>query len=237
MEITENFEKIEAINGKLGNVVRENRQMLEAQDKLSEESQEAITAFKIYSEKETPIYKDAFMGVGEAIDMIETNRQAMTAQLREHFLNPIIELNEQWKDIEKKWKNLAKPKKSLRKAQKALLKSQGKAPEKQKPGEIDKAQAKADAAEKFLRESQDQVSNAINTFQSEKNEVIRKVLDCLVTEPKKFHQLSLSTLTDIQMFVEAISGGGSESAPEDPEEELAQNGAKLMGFLEGLVNV
>ncbi|TFH29867.1 MAG: hypothetical protein E4G98_03125, partial [Promethearchaeota archaeon] len=81
-------------------LLKENRQMLEAELKLSYESAEGIQALKLYAEEETPALHDALVGTSNALNTIEENRKAMVDRIRIGFVRPFELLVDEWKAVE-----------------------------------------------------------------------------------------------------------------------------------------
>ena len=67
-------------------VLKENRQMLEAELKLSFESAQGIQAIKDYAQEETPGLKGALISISGALNAIEEDRKNLVKRIRFGFV-------------------------------------------------------------------------------------------------------------------------------------------------------
>ncbi|UYP47554.1 hypothetical protein NEF87_003839 [Candidatus Lokiarchaeum ossiferum] len=204
----------------LESVIKENSELLDSHDKLSKESAEGILELKKYGEKETPLLKDAFVGLSETLKMVEGERAKMTSELRSQFLQPMKELVAQFDQLEREIKEDESAAKKLAKIKKKLDKEKAKPAEKQKPGAIEKAEADYQNAVKIAEKEHDDVIKATAAYQEQKIRKIKECLAVIVAQHKGFHQIVLSNLTDTKMYIEMIVPEQKEEVKEAIAETL-----------------
>lgn len=223
-KLKENFSSVAAQmkenTKQLENVIKENAELLDSHDKLSKESAEGILELKKYGEKETPLLKDAFIGLSETLDMVEGERAKMTSALRGQFLNPLKELVAQFDQLEREIKEDETAAKKLSKIQKKFEKEKAKPVEKQKPGAIEKAKFAYQEAVKVAEKEHDDVIKATAAYQEQKIKQIKECLTVVVAQHKGFHRIVLSNLTDTKMYIEMIVPEQKEEVKETVEETL-----------------
>ncbi|MHA1610589.1 MAG: hypothetical protein ACTSYU_00930 [Promethearchaeota archaeon] len=186
-------------------LLKENRQMLEAELKLSYESAEGIQALKEYAEEESPALHDALIGTSEALNKIEENRKAMVNRIRVGFVRPFEKLVDEWKVVEIQKRELEQAKKLVEKAEKSLNKINAKSEDKRKDGEVEAAEENLQAANENLNQKSKIRKKKYKAFHSQKISVIKKSLRALITERKIFHEESLSVLDDVKVTLKIIN--------------------------------
>lgn len=189
-------------------MIQENRQMLEAELKLSYESAEGIQALKEYGEEETPALHDALVGASEALEQIENTRKQMVETIRVGFVHPFEDLVTQWKDVEHQKHETEQAEKQIEKYENKLEKKKAKEakdPTKIKEGEIEEVETAITDAKTNFENQKELTAQKEQALEANKLKVIKDSLGVLMKERKSFHQQSLSTLTDTKMYVDMIN--------------------------------
>ncbi|WP_457557528.1 hypothetical protein [Candidatus Harpocratesius sp.] len=188
-------------------LIKENRQMLEAELKLSLESTEGIQALKEYSEIETPVSKEALNNTSEVLKNIEKLRQKLVEQLRIGFVRPFEQLSNVWKEVEIMKKEKERAEKALEHAQKILEKKKEKkenTPEKMKENELESAEQSLSEAKSVLKEISEKLEQKEENFHNQKLKVIQNSLKVLIRERKSFHSTAKNSLENIKNSILAI---------------------------------
>ena len=192
-------------NAPMDPLLKENRQMLEAELKLSYESAEGIQALKLYAEEETPALHDALVGTSNALNTIEENRKAMVDRIRIGFVRPFELLVDEWKAVELQKRELKQAEISVEKAEKLLEKKKQKNGEKLKGREIESAEEEVQITKANFDHQMKIRKTKHKAFHTQKITVIKESLGALITERKDFHEQSLSLLDDVKVSLKNIN--------------------------------
>ncbi|MHA1775846.1 MAG: hypothetical protein ACTSWC_03670 [Promethearchaeota archaeon] len=191
-------------------IIKENRQMLEAELKLSLESNEGIQALQDYSEIETPASKEALSQISETLKKVEESRRKMVEQLRLGFLRPFEYLSDVWKEVEILKKEKQRAEKALEHANKTLVKKQEKAeknPEKMKENELELAEQEVKDAKEKLEKINYDLEQKEEEFHQKKLNIIKNSFKVLIEQRKQFHNQSKENIEKVKPPVLAIKVG------------------------------
>lgn len=197
-------EKFKLTNAALAGVIKENSEMLLANEKLSKESKEGIASLKNYANTETPAVKEAFNNISQALEQIEGNREKMVAQLRKDYIAPLNKLIEGWKTLQTEIKEADDAAKKLEGAKKDLEKVKAKPAEKKKPNEEEQAAAKLTAAQEKATKEGDDVAKATAKFNEEKIKALKDALNVLADSQKDFYAKAVQLLDGSKTKIAAI---------------------------------
>lgn len=197
-------EKFKLTNAALAGVIKENTEMLAANEKLSKESKESIASLKNYANTETPAIKEAFNNISQALEQIEASREKMVAQLRKDYLAPLNKLIEGWKTLQTEIKEADDAAKKLEGAKKDLEKVKAKPAEKKKPNEEEQANAKLTAAQEKASKEAEDVAKATAKFNEEKVKTLKDALNMLADTEKDFYSKAAQLLEASKTKIAAI---------------------------------
>lgn len=196
--------KIQSLTGEIAKVIKENNEMLNANLRLSKESNEAISSLKSYAQKESAAMQDALVGVSTALETIEKNRQDMVAKLQAEYIGPLNQLMEQWKGLQTTLSAAEKAEKDLESKQKDLEKKKAKPAEKVKPGEIEEAESKVQAATSANAQAKEQAASATAKFNELKVNTLKSSFHALASIEEEFYSSSAKMLGESAAKVNAI---------------------------------
>ena len=196
--------KIQSLTGEIAKIIKENNEMLNANLRLSKESNEAIISLKTYSQKESASLQEALLGVSNALETIEKNRQEMVAKLQAEYIAPLNHLMEQWKALQNTLSAAEKAEKDLDSKQKDLEKKKAKPAEKVKPGEIEEAENKVQSALTTNQNAKDEAALATAKFNELKVNTLKSAFHALASIEQEFYMTSANLLSESDSKVNAI---------------------------------
>lgn len=189
---------------KIEEVISENKDYLDVEQKLAKEHKEGIEALKEYGNVETPSLKDAMNSLAGMYETVAQAREEKVEELQQNFISPMNELLEKFKTKKKELEEAEDAKKDYEKAQKKLDKLESKPEEKQKPEKISAAKVALEEAKKKYEKEEAEAKKATEKFNKEKLETMKSVLSDLTEAEKKFHQKALGLLETVRKKAEAI---------------------------------
>lgn len=196
--------KFQSLTGEIAKIIKENNEMLNANLRLSKESNEAIMSLKTYSQKESASFQEALLGVSNALETIEKNRQEMVAKLQAEYIAPLNNLMEQWKSLQTTLSAAEKAEKDLDSKQKDLEKKKAKPAEKVKPGEIEEAESKVQSALTTNQSAKDEAALATAKFNELKVNTLKNSFHALASIEQDFYKSSAKLLGESDAKVNAI---------------------------------
>nr|MDO8109339.1 hypothetical protein [Candidatus Sigynarchaeota archaeon] len=199
------YAKLSKQNVELMNLVKENKEFLEATQALVKESTEAIGSLKTYASNETPAIKDAFTSVSESLESVEQSRSEMVAKLQEQFLGPLTTLTEEYKKLSTQMSADEKANKDLEKAKADLDKVKKKPAEKAKPGEAEGADAKIKAAQEKATKEREAVVKMTGEFTEAKVKVMKDALAKLIDLEDEFYKKAAEMIQSSKAKIAAIN--------------------------------
>ncbi len=203
----------------INKMIKENNQYLNAELNVAKESKEGIDSLKAYGDTETPSLKDALNSLAATYEAIEEARKEKVTQLQDNFIKPLNELLLGFKALNTEMKEKDSADKALEKAQNQLEKAKGKAPERLKPGEVEKAESAVKEAESKALKEDANAKAASEAFGTKKIETLKIVLQKLIDAEKAFHEKALDAITSVKEKAKAIKVEEAKVEAEAPKEE------------------
>ncbi|MFX1388756.1 MAG: BAR domain-containing protein [Promethearchaeota archaeon] len=191
-------------NNKISEIIKESNRYINAEENVSKEIKEAVTALKSYSETETPSLGQAINSLADTFQIIETERLDKVTKLRDEYINPLNELLIDLKKLQTEQSEAEKAAKDLEKAEKSLNKAKSKPKEKLKPNEVELAESKLKAAKEKVTKEENDAKLATEEFNKSKLETMQKVLKKIVDIEKVYHEKILQSIERLKQKAEII---------------------------------
>lgn len=190
---------------KISEIIKESNRYINAEERISKEIEETVTALKSYAETETPSLGQAISSLANTFEIIEAERLDKVKKLRDEYIAPLDELVINLKTLQTEQGEAAKAAKEHEKAEKQLNKLKGKAKEKLKPNEIENAESKLKAALEKSEKEKNDVKLVTEEFNKAKLVTMQKVLRAMVDIESVYHQKILDSITGVKEKAEAIN--------------------------------
>ncbi len=191
-------------NNKISEIIKESNRYINAEENVSKEIKEAVTALKSYAETETPSLGQAINSLADTFQIIETERLEKVTKLRDEYINPLNELLINLKKLQTEQSEAEKAAKELEKAEKSLSKKKSKPKEKLKPNEIELAESKLKAAKEKVAKEENDAKLATEEFNRSKLETMQNVLKKIVDIEKGYHEKILQSIEKLKEKAEII---------------------------------
>lgn len=192
-------------NNKISEIIKESNRYIDAEEKISREIKQTVTALKSYAETETPSLGQAISSLANTFEIIESERLDKVTKLRDEFIAPLNELVISLKKIQTEQGEAKKAAKEQEKAEKQLRKVKNKPVEKLKPNELENAESKLKAAQEKSDKEENDVKVVTEEFNKAKLETMQKVLKTMVDIESTYHQKILDSITSVKEKAEAIN--------------------------------
>ena len=212
------------VNNKISEIIKESNRYINAEERISKEIKETVTALKSYAETETPSLGKAISSLANTFEIIESERLEKVTKLREEYIAPLNELVIDLKKLQTEQGEAEKAAKAQEKAEKQLNKVKNKPKEKVKPNELENAESKLKAAQEKSDKEENDVKVATEEFNKAKLETMQKVLKAIVDVESAYHQKILKAMVDIesvyhQKILDSITGVKEKAEAINIEEE------------------
>ncbi|KKK45550.1 MAG: BAR domain protein [Candidatus Lokiarchaeum sp. GC14_75] len=192
-------------NNKISEIIKTSNRYINAEEKISKDIEQAVTALKSYAGTETPSLEQAINSLANTFEIIETERLDKVKKLRDEFVAPLNALVIDLKKLQTEQGEAEKAAKAQEKAEKQYNKVKNKPEEKVKPNELENAENKLKAAKEKLDKEEKDVKMTTETFNKAKLETMQKVLNTMVDVESTYHQKILDSITGVKEKVEAIN--------------------------------
>jgi len=192
-------------SNKISEIIKESNRYINAEEKISKEIKQTVTALKSYAETETPSLGQAISSLANTFEIIESERLEKVQKLRDQYIAPLDELVINLKTLQTEQREAEKAAKEQEKAEKQLNKVKNKQKEKLKPNEIENAESKLQAAQEKSDKEENDVKVATVEFNKAKLETMQKVLKAMVDVESAYHQKILDSITSVREKAEAIN--------------------------------
>ena len=192
-------------NNKISEIIKTSNRYINAEEDISKDIEQAVTALKSYAETETPSLEQAINSLANTFEIIETERLDKVKKLRDEFVAPLNALVIDLKKLQTEQGEAEKAAKAQEKAEKQYNKVKNKPEEKVKPNELENAENKLKAAKEKLDKEEKDVKMTTETFNKAKLETMQKVLNTMVDVESTYHQKILDSITGVKEKVEAIN--------------------------------
>lgn len=187
---------IQASSGDLAKIIKESGEMLNANLRLSKESNEAIFMLKAYAEKESCSLQEALLDVSNALETIENNRKEMVLKLQVEYIHPLKSMLEEWNTLKDTVYNSERAENDLESKEKSLDKKKAKSASKVKFGEVEDAEAKLEESSIANAKMKDQTSIATNKFKELKVTTLKNSFQALASIGEEFYTSSAKILSE-----------------------------------------
>ncbi len=192
-------------NNRISEIIKETNRYINAEENVSKEIKQTVTALKNYAESETPSLGQAISSLANTFEIIESERLVKVNKLRDEFIAPLNELVINLKKLQTEQGEAEKAAKVQQKAEKQLNKVKNKPKEKLKPNELENAESKLKAAlEKSEKETND-VKVVTEEFNKAKLETMQKILKKMIGVESAYHQKILDSISKLKEKTEAIN--------------------------------
>ncbi len=192
-------------NNRISELIKESNRYINAEEKVSKEIKQTVTALKSYAESETPSLGQAIGSLANTFEIIESERLDKVKKLRDEFIAPLNELLINLQKLQTEQGEAEKAAKVQEKVEKQLSKVKNKPKEKLKPNELENAESKLKAAlEKSDKEKND-VKVATEEFNKAKLETMQKILKTMIDVESTYHQKILESISKLKEKTEAIN--------------------------------
>lgn len=191
-------------NNKISEIIKESNRYINAEENVSKEIKETITALKSYAEIETPSLAQAISSLANTFEITETERLDKVEKLRNEYIAPLNELIVNLRKLQTEQSEAEKAAKELEKAEKNLSKSKGKPKEKLKPNELELAETKLKAAKEKATKEENDVKLATEEFNKVKLETMQTVLKKIVETETSYHEKILQSIKNVKEKAEII---------------------------------
>jgi hypothetical protein len=192
-------------NNRISEIIKESNGYINAEERISKEIKQTVTALKSYAETETPSLGQAISSLANTFEIIESERLEKVQKLRDQYIAPLDELVINLKTLQTEQSEAEKAAKEQEKAEKQLNKAKNKQKEKLKPNEIENAESKLKAAQEKSDKEENDVKVATEGFNKAKLETMQKVLKAMVDIESAYHQKILDSITGVKEKAEAIN--------------------------------
>ena len=192
-------------NNRISEIIKESNRYINAEERITKEIKETVTALKSYAETETPSLGQAINSLANTFEIIESERLNKVTKLRDEYIAPLNELVIDLKKLQTEQGEAEKAEKEQGKAEKQLNKVKNKPKEKVKPNELENAESKLKAAQEKSDKEEKDVKDATEEFNKAKLETMHKVLKAIVDIESAYHQKILDSITGVKEKVEAIN--------------------------------
>ncbi|KKM05273.1 hypothetical protein LCGC14_1755770 [marine sediment metagenome] len=192
-------------NNKISEIIKTSNRYINAEEDISKDIEQAVTALKSYAETETPSLEQAINSLANTFEIIESERLEKVKKLRDEFVAPLNALVIDLKKLQTEQGEAVKAAKAQEKAEKQYNKVKNKPEEKVKPNELENAENKLKAAKEKLDKEEKDVKMTTETFNKAKLETMQKVLNTMVDVESTYHQKILDSITGVKEKVEAIN--------------------------------
>jgi tetratricopeptide (TPR) repeat protein len=192
-------------NNRISELIKESNRYINAEEKVSKEIKQTVTALKSYAESETPSLGQAISSLANTFEIIESERLDKVNKLRDEFISPLNKLLINLQKLQTEQGEAEKAAKVQDKVEKQLNKVKNKPKEKLKPNELENAESKLKAAlEKSDKEKND-VKVATEEFNKAKLETMQKILKTIIDVESAYHQKILDSISKVKEKTEAIN--------------------------------
>ncbi|MFX1427668.1 MAG: BAR domain-containing protein [Promethearchaeota archaeon] len=191
-------------NNKISEIIKESNRYINAEEGVSKEIKDAVTALKSYAETETPSLGQAISSLANTFEIIEKERLDKVTKLRDEYIGPLNELVINLKKLQTEQTEAEKAAKELEKAEKSLSKSKAKPKEKLKPNELEQAESKLKVAKEKATKEEEDVKLATEDFNKIKLETMQNVLKKIVETERSYHEKILQSIQKVEQKAETI---------------------------------
>jgi len=191
-------------NNKISDIIKESNRYINAEENVSKEIKEAVTALKSFAETETPSLGQAISSLANTFEIIEKERLDKVTKLRNEYITPLNELLISLKKLQTEQSEATKAAKELEKAEKSLSKTKSKPKEKLKPNEIELAESKLKAAKEKANKEENDVKLTTEEFNKNKLATMQKVLKNIVDTETVYHEKILQSIKRVKEKAETI---------------------------------
>ena len=192
-------------SNRISEIIKESNRYINAEENISKEIKQTVTALKSYAETETPSLGQAITSLANTFEIIESGRLEKVKKLRDQYIAPLDELVINLKTLQTEQGEAEKAAKEQEKAEKNLNKVKNKQKEKLKPNEIENAESKLKAAQEKSDKEENDVKVATVEFNRAKLETMQNVLKAMVDVESAYHQKILDSITGVKEKAEAIN--------------------------------
>ncbi|MFX1281268.1 MAG: BAR domain-containing protein [Promethearchaeota archaeon] len=191
-------------NNKISEIIKESNRYINAEETVSKEIKDSVTALKSYAETETPSLGQAISSLANTFEAIEKERLDKVTKLRDEYIAPLNDLVVNLKKLQTEQSESEKAAKELEKAEKSLNKSKSKPKEKLKPNELETAESKLKAAQEKAAKEEADVKMATEEFNKKKLETMQNVLKKIVEIERAYHEKILQSIQKVEEKAETI---------------------------------
>jgi hypothetical protein len=195
---------IQASSGDLVKIIKESNEMLNANLRLSKESNEAIFMLKTYAEKESSSLQEALLGVSSALETIEINRKEMVSKLQTEYISPLKSMLDEWNTLQDTIYISDKAENDLESKERSYDKSKAKTSAKVKFGEVEEAESKLQESSIVNTRTKEQTSAATTKFKALKVTTLKNSFHALASIGEEFYAASAKILSESAAKVRAI---------------------------------
>ncbi|MHA1646122.1 MAG: hypothetical protein ACTSVL_01005, partial [Promethearchaeota archaeon] len=188
----------------LGKVIKENKEMLDAQMMLKKESQESISAFKDFALNESKSFSEALESLAGSLEIIEVNREAFVKQMEFEFITPLNDLVMLLRDLKSKIKKEEKSINFYEKKNKKLENLKIMSPEKLNKEYLSKREQEFSEIAMKKNVNHKLLIDFFNKFNEKKANTIKDSLNSYVERNLKFHNQALNIIDSSELLIEAI---------------------------------
>ena len=192
-------------NNKISEIIKTSNRYINAEEDISKDIEQAVTALKSYAETETPSLEQAINSLANTFEIIESERLEKVKKLRDEFVAPLNALVIDLKKLQTEQGEAVKAAKAQEKAEKQYNKVKNKPEEKVKPNELENVENKLKAAKEKLDKEEKDVKMTTEAFNKAKLETMQKVLKTMVDVESTYHQKILDSIAGVKEKVEAIN--------------------------------
>ena len=192
-------------NNRISEIIKESNRYINAEESISKEIKQTVTALKNYAETETPSLGQAISSLANTFEIIESERLDKVTKLRDEYIAPLNELVINLKKFQTEQGEAEKAAKEQEKAEKQHNKVKNKPKEKVKPNELENAESRLKTAQEKSDKEENDVKVATEEFNKTKLETMQKVLKTIVDVESTYHQKILDSITRVKEKVEAIN--------------------------------
>jgi len=195
----------------IDSIINENEDYLDAELMLLDKYKNGVEGIIEYAKNEISSLDKTADALNHTCNIINTNRKEKVEDYKSKILEPLEKLATNYDVKETMLKKLEKSKKNKEKIQKKLEKEESKQEEKRKPQKIERYKILLGDAERLYNKNGIQATLSIKTFEKEKLETFKTILNELVQIEADYHQMNLKAINKAKDIVEIYESESDES--------------------------
>jgi len=198
-------------NNVIDSIINENEDYLDAELFLLDKYKNGVGGIIEYAKNEIPSLDKKADALNHTCNIINTNRKEKVKDFKSKILEPLEKLARNYDIKETMVKQLEKSKKNKEKVQKKLDKEASKQEEKRKPQKIERYKILLGDAERLYNKNGIQATLSIKTFEKEKLETFKTILNDVVQIEAEYHQMNLKAINKAKEIVEIYEAESEEA--------------------------